>query len=430
MANFITQSKQAGLQKLVIDLQQNSGGQTFLAIDTFKRFFPDVQPFLGSRARASQFLNLTGKQLADYWQSLALNAPEYYELSIDEFVALPRINALTGQNFSSWEEFYGPNNVNGDLYTTPQQYNLSSLIFDVEARGGNVQTAIFGYANNPATYPDPPWAAQDIILLTDGQCASSCALFVEMMTHDAGVRTVVAGGLPMMGPMQAVGLSRGAALESTDDLDDDIVFAQQLDPVATAALPNRTTDFWVQAGAVNLRDQVRPNETEALQFKYLAADCRIFYTRDNFYNFSRLWRDAADAIWTDPFKCVAGSTGFAQTAQLPPPIPEALLRTGESDAEALAGVQFVPLDLNTQASAALEDAGGPGSTRLARSAKNGTRIRRCNSAESHPCPGGYACPPKDEKEKKRGFWTGTCPAVRRTIHTLHRPCPDCRKKTR
>ena len=37
VSNFISQSKAAGLTKVVIDLQQNAGGETFLAIDTFKQ---------------------------------------------------------------------------------------------------------------------------------------------------------------------------------------------------------------------------------------------------------------------------------------------------------------------------------------------------------------------------------------------------------
>lgn len=37
VANFLKASHEAGMQKILIDLQQNSGGQTLLAIDTFKQ---------------------------------------------------------------------------------------------------------------------------------------------------------------------------------------------------------------------------------------------------------------------------------------------------------------------------------------------------------------------------------------------------------
>ena len=428
VSQFIAESKAGGLTKLVIDLQQNSGGQTFLAIDTFKQFFPDTQPYLGSRSRTSDYLNLTGEAVTDFWESLATNDPDYYDLSTDEFVVTDRINALTGQNFTSWAEAYGPRPERIDSFTTPQQYNLSSFIFDVTAQGGFVQTAVFGYANNPANYSDPPFAPENIVLLTDGQCASACAVFVEMMTQDADVQTVVAGGLPVTGPMQAVGLSRGATLESLEQLDGNILFAQELyddagDPSA-ALLPNRTNeDVWIQDGGVNFRDMVRPNDTEPTQFKYLAADCRIFYTADTFYNYTNLWHYAANAIWTDTSLCVEGSTGFTGTAQVPPPIPPNLLSTGQSPVAALAGTQFIPLDINSQSQGTLHDAGGSGSARGA--AQSGGKP--CDSSKPNPCPGGAPCPRQRQIDPKKGIWSGTCPASGGSGSSRGR-CSSCAKK--
>jgi hypothetical protein len=40
--DFIASSKAAGMEKFLIDLQQNYGGETLLAFDTFKQFFPEV----------------------------------------------------------------------------------------------------------------------------------------------------------------------------------------------------------------------------------------------------------------------------------------------------------------------------------------------------------------------------------------------------
>lgn len=41
-----------------------------------------------------------------------------------------------------------------------------------------------------------PFAAQDIILLYDGFCASTCSLFSEFLRTQAGVRSVTFGGRP------------------------------------------------------------------------------------------------------------------------------------------------------------------------------------------------------------------------------------------
>lgn len=139
---------------------------------------------------------------------------------------------------------------------------------------------------------------------------------MEMMHHEAGVRTVVAGGRPAYGPMQSPAQSRGARMYGTDIFNADIEFAQAINDTASALLPNRTInqDLYVTFASINLRDQVRQNENVPLQFLYEAANCRIFYTPKTWYNYTALWRYAADAIWTDPALCVEGSTGYATTA--------------------------------------------------------------------------------------------------------------------
>jgi hypothetical protein len=141
-----------------------------------------------------------------------------------------------------------------------------------------------------------------------------------MMHHEAGVRVVVAGGRPSIGPMQAPSGSRGALIYNTYELDSDISFAQTLlnqqglgEPATF--LPNRTEalQVYVTFASINLRDEVRRGETIPLQFAYDAADCRIFYTPQTVYNYTALWQYAADAIWSNSTLCVAGSTGFATT---------------------------------------------------------------------------------------------------------------------
>lgn len=67
----------------------------------------------------------------------------------------------------------------------------------------------------------------------------------------------------------------------------------------------------VSYAQINLRDQVRKGETIPLQFIYEAANCRIFYTPQTFYNYTALWKYAAAAIWSNPTLCVKNSTGYA-----------------------------------------------------------------------------------------------------------------------
>lgn len=134
---------------------------------------------------------------------------------------------------------------------------------------------------------------------------------MEMMHHEAGVHTVAAGGLPSNGPMQTPSGSRGAQAYSFENLDTDIEFAKESNATAGNFLPERQEDVFFTSAFFNLRDQVRKGESTPLQFVYEAANCRIFYTKDTVYNFGKLWRYAANAIWTNPELCVQGSTGIA-----------------------------------------------------------------------------------------------------------------------
>jgi hypothetical protein len=132
------------------------------------------------------------------------------------------------------------------------------------------------------------------------------------MVHQAGVRTIALGGQPITGPMQAVGGTRGARSYDADSLDLDMQFVNDTiaNHDAASRLPPRTSSVWFDYIGFNLRDQVRENDSTPQQFKYESADCRLFYTLQNVYNTSQLWRDVAHAAWLDPSVCVMNSTGF------------------------------------------------------------------------------------------------------------------------
>jgi len=321
--NFITNTTKANLSRVVIDLQQNSGGALVLVFATFKQFFPDVDPFAGSRRRDHTLGNVLGDSFTAYFDGLTTEDPDYdYTLS-NEWVITPRLNAETGRNFSSWSEYYGPVQEKGDLFSVTERYNLSSERFDFALFDG---WAPYGYTPDNLPTGGRPFEASNIVLLTDGACASACAVFVELFTQ-AGARTVVVGGRPSTGPMQAVGGNRGAVSYSAEALDYDITTIGFKNDTAKALLPPTNNDSQRDSGmftnylGVNLRDQVRPKDTTPLQFKYEAADCRIFYSLANVYNMSRFWRDAVAASFDDNSLCVEGSTGYSGNSSKPAPTP-------------------------------------------------------------------------------------------------------------
>ena len=220
-------------------------------------------------------------------------------------------------------------------------------------------------------------------------------MFVEMMTHQAGAKTVVVGGRPQTGPMQAVSGSRGALEYSADELDEDISFAggdTVNNQTANATLPQvRDPGVFTNWAGFTLRDQIRENDNVPLQFKYLAAECRLYYTLANIYNMSQLWRDVATAAFDDQSLCVEGSQGYASsgntTASKDPPTP--LEITVEGGPELYWIEDGVPV--NVSSNAGLQDGTEPNTRGIGSIVRCGTGDK-CNSGTCReitvPCQGG------------------------------------------
>ncbi|GAB1208481.1 hypothetical protein APSETT445_007231 [Aspergillus pseudonomiae] len=105
---FLARSTNAGLKKVVIDVQQNPGGSPLLALEVFKTFFPSITPWASSRRRVHPMANALGSTLTTYWQNLTMGHPEYYTLIPNEWVVTGRLDSETGRNFTSWDDFVGP----------------------------------------------------------------------------------------------------------------------------------------------------------------------------------------------------------------------------------------------------------------------------------------------------------------------------------
>ncbi|KAJ8112158.1 hypothetical protein OPT61_g5418 [Boeremia exigua] len=325
---FIGNASSAGVEKIVIDLQRNSGGTPLLAYTTFKSFFPDLVPFGGSRRRSFDMANVLGSATTEWWESLneSNETDQFtkYDSAANEWVLTNRINAVTGKNFSSSSEYQGPIKAEGDEFSLVQQYDLANPTFDTAAFDEWIPV-MYLPDQGGLTFPEQAFRPDQIVLLTDGLCGSTCSLFVELMTQ-AGVKTVVVGGRPAKGPMQAASGTRGARSYDTYTLDSDMSYARSIDDIVetnvNATISEiRDSAIFVKYAAFNLRDQIRQADTTPLQFKYEAADCRIYYTLDNIYNMTRLWYDVSAAAFTDSSLCVDGSTGFSKTNNTNPNAP-------------------------------------------------------------------------------------------------------------
>lgn len=110
---FIMNATKHNVNHIVIDLQQNDGGDVFLALSTFDQFFPGIEPYTGSRIKSHRNANILGEAYTQWWKDLQNSGSEADEVLHDayadsEWIIAHHINAATGANFSSWSEYSAP----------------------------------------------------------------------------------------------------------------------------------------------------------------------------------------------------------------------------------------------------------------------------------------------------------------------------------
>ncbi len=227
------------------------------------------------------------------------------------------------KNFPDFQTFYGPNFMYDGIWSSFFQNNYSdpnSSDFDGE---GIIVTG----TNNRTGYRQP-YAAQDIVVLYDGYCGSTCTVFSEYLKTFASVQFIVVGGRPQTGPMQAIGGVKGtqiypfSTIAGWVDIFDDP--SNHYISLANGTIWENFTyepllrEFDFSGGGVNGRNHFRmDDETNTpLQFVYEAADCRMWWTREMLYDPVFLWNRVATVAFQErrgtQFNskyCVAGSTG-------------------------------------------------------------------------------------------------------------------------
>ncbi|KAH4891136.1 hypothetical protein HBI17_183340 [Parastagonospora nodorum] len=387
---FIGNATVRDTKRVVIDLQRNSGGLVLLAMTTFQQFFPTLPPYTGSRIRSHRFADILGTAYTEWWQSLDPDSFESQDSAASEWVAVNRINAATGRNFATWSEYFGPVQDRSDGFSQKQLYNLSDRVFDYDMFGWTYQP----WVNSSYDEDQPSWAPDEIVLLTDGLCSSACALFVELMTEVAGVRTITVGGRPNRGPMQTASGNRGAVVYTSNRLDFDIDNLKDLvnNTAAFDRLPSRDdTGMFTNYASINIRDQMRPYDLTPLQFRYEASDCRLYFTTRNAFNMTQLWRDAAAATWDNTTLCVPDSTNYSKRTQKERKIPPKPSGDVPLPFEVTGGQLEDPLDLSLNTSVGLVDARRP---------PNFNKYDRCT--DNNGCSAGLVCASKATSCSKVG----------------------------
>ncbi|MCJ1360620.1 MAG: hypothetical protein MMC33_010628 [Icmadophila ericetorum] len=324
VSSFLASCRSAGKTKLVIDLTANPGGDIALGDDIFKQLFPTIQPFAGSRTRATEAMNELGTLASELFNTFGAAAYQPQNLAViqaaEAFIYATE-TTVDDTNFPSWQARFSPVSIYGDNFTQITRFNLSSP-FDF----GGFQVSGYQGRSNVTT---PPFNAQEIVVFSDGECSSTCTVFSELMIQQGGVKQIALGGRPFFGPMQHIGGVRGSQvldwatiyqaattglqLKVSNNLSGSTIAISQI-----SSLPlNRSL-----ASSLNFRNGIRADDITQtpLQFTWEPADCRLFYTPAMMANVTAQWAAVAQAGFSpDESTCVPGSTG-QQGSLAPPPV--------------------------------------------------------------------------------------------------------------
>ncbi|KAK9420219.1 putative Peptidase S41 [Seiridium unicorne] len=311
-SDIIHAAVSSGRSKITIDVSGNGGGNIDRAFDLFRLFFPAEFPYSATRFRVHDASTAFATIYGSLNQSLAQEAP-------GPFGYRGQVEPDQMTDFSSEEDFVAGG--------TQLGVNVSSLFanFNFTWISGE-ENPIHGFGSTPSETATSPFKAEDILIVSDGICASTCTTFVNLMTNVGGVRALAFGGRPRQEPMQIMGGVRGGQSAGFNLIEEWVSTAAELLQNATAegidlltpdelehlnsSIPQPLEQLPLTlSGNLNFRNAYQEeNPDHPLQFEYQAADCRLFYTYENIRNPATTWLAASQAIWGNG-SCVPGSTG-------------------------------------------------------------------------------------------------------------------------
>ncbi|OAL46894.1 peptidase S41 family protein-like protein [Pyrenochaeta sp. DS3sAY3a] len=312
---YISQSKARGIEKHIIDVRGNGGGKVISGYDVYLQFFPSQIPQTQSRYRGHPASELFGDRISSFTEPTVLNA----ELFTSPFSNDAYVSASL-EDFPDWAAMYPPDEFKGDKFTALLKYNLSDQLTTSNARLA-VGITVTGY-NDRSNFTEDPFRAEDLIILSDGICASTCSIFLELMVQQSHVRTLAIGGRPTTGPMVPVGGTKGTLVLPSEYL---VALSQYI--VSTFAATRAQAREWAAFipnpfainyadASVNFQDNIRAGlEKDGIPTQFLndTASCRVWYTANMYLNVSAVWDKTAAVAFggqngtLDESACVAGS---------------------------------------------------------------------------------------------------------------------------
>ncbi|KAK6352453.1 hypothetical protein TWF730_009279 [Orbilia blumenaviensis] len=318
LAAFFAEARRVGSQKLILDVRGNGGGLIALGFELYKQLFPAAPANSYYRIRAheaAQIFAIAAEEIAtdkateefiETVRRVGLNNIEDEPLAVALAInsGFNRQNTLDirGNTPANLDTFIGPYNITGlvnDTVSLLVQTNYNFPLQDNDISG-------FGSRANFSETPQP-FRKEDILLLSDGTCASTCTIFSELLKREqANVSTVVMGGRPNDGPSAHVGGTHGSRVLTYANLLSNSRRVVNLFPPETDEQEQYLIDniplalpFGFTYAAINFRDAIRPEDETAtpLQFALEPADCRLYFSPIGFTDSIYLWGELSKLKW-------------------------------------------------------------------------------------------------------------------------------------
>ncbi|KAL7621004.1 hypothetical protein AAE478_008316 [Parahypoxylon ruwenzoriense] len=317
--DFFAAAVQAGKKNIVVDVQANGGGYIFSGYDLYRQLFPDiVQEGLG-RWRQHPGLAAVSKVFSDISADFDPNTSTPDVINAYESIFNWRYDYnRTNENFTSYENKFEPREFGGDTYTDLIQWNFDDPLSTINETYG-FGTDITGYRSRQ-NFTRPFAGPENVVLLLDGYCASTCTLFSEFLRSNAGVNSIAMGGRPSKeGLIQGVGGVKGSQSYSFANVYSQaqtaLSFTNDSDVADTLS---KYTSYVAQrssAASLNVKDQIlRGNIEDGIPAQFVAeeSDCRLWWTAPMVTDITELWKAAATAAFKGG-KCAYGSIDYPTT---------------------------------------------------------------------------------------------------------------------
>ncbi|KAF8530886.1 hypothetical protein BDD12DRAFT_903524 [Trichophaea hybrida] len=272
--NTLTQLGESGIKRLLIDVSGNGGGSVKLAKRTVHMIFPES--FQGVGHEPEYYIRWRyHSALVKIFQAPAT------PYTID-FNGRGSFTTLQGRNFSSANDILGPHyNPRVKDYFTAEGIPTRDLLTPQDE-------GVFPRKNY--------WRTQDVVIISNGLCASACHMFTELM-EQMGVRTYAIGGRPGYRMMQAVGGTKSGILNTYESV---VVETFRLfgDTSNYTDFPKfLATSFWIETSLENI---FRPGAEETpLFFTFTPACKKVPITKEMVTDVTEVWRAVKKLAWAE-----------------------------------------------------------------------------------------------------------------------------------